>query len=124
MPFQYFLPVPRFTEYGSRSKIIFREWLLDLRAPVSAGTAVARIELSGELFDVIANGEGFLCEKLRKPGDRLKKRDNIGMIAAEAENIPYGKPSSLAQAVQKPSRIQLKEKKGQAWARPLKRKEV
>ena len=46
------------------------------------------------------------------------------MIAAEAENIPYGKPYSLAQAVQKPSRIQLKEKKGHAWARPLKRKEV
>ena len=91
--------------------MLFRS-LLDLRSPVSAGTAVARIELSGELFDVIANGEGFLCEKLREPGDRLKKRDNIGMIAAEAENIPYGKPYSLAQAVQNRPEFNLKKRKG------------
>jgi hypothetical protein len=60
MPFQYFLPVPQFTEYGSRATIVFREWLLDLRAPVSAGTPIARIEIAGELFDVMANREGFL----------------------------------------------------------------
>jgi pyruvate/2-oxoglutarate dehydrogenase complex dihydrolipoamide acyltransferase (E2) component len=68
-----------------------------LRAPVSAGTAVAQIESAGKVWDVMANGDGFLWEKLVEPGQVLRGNEKIAMIAADGENVPYGRPYSSAQ---------------------------
>jgi hypothetical protein len=63
------------------------------------------------------------------PGERLKKRDNIAMIAADGENILYG--SHIRWPKQSKRRAafnasHLRKKKGRALilARPLKRNNV
>jgi hypothetical protein len=77
--------------------IVFRSWLLDIRGAVFPGTPVATVVVGQKVYRVLANGEGFLWTKLAQPGDRLKVGQSLGNIAADGENIPYGKPYSLAE---------------------------
>jgi hypothetical protein len=101
MPFQYQFPVPVLPDAGLT--IIFRRWLIEEQGCVSRGTAVAVIESSGRLYRVLANGEGLLWKKFVAPGDQVKSTATLGMIAADGENVPYGRPYSVAELEEGPA---------------------
>jgi pyruvate/2-oxoglutarate dehydrogenase complex dihydrolipoamide acyltransferase (E2) component len=71
-------------------------WFVDEGAVVHRGTRIAIIEASTRFYEVITNGEGFLREKLANAEDELRSSNPMAVIAADGENIPYGRPYSLS----------------------------
>jgi len=97
MPFTYRFELPSLPE--TEGAIVFREWFVANRAHVLPGTSVALVAVSGNRYRILANGDAYLWEKLVKPGDTLNPGHLLGLMAADGENIPYGKPYSLAELV-------------------------
>jgi len=95
MPFTYRFNLPSLPEV--EGTIVFQEWIAANRAHVLPGTPVALIAVSGKRYRILANGDAYLWEKLVKPGEALKPGHLLGNMAADGENIPYGKPHSLAE---------------------------
>ena len=49
-------------------------------------------------YKILANGDGFFWNKFARLGQKLKSGDKIAVIGSEGEDVPYGKPYSLAEA--------------------------
>jgi len=103
MPFTYSLPVPEIPkealdESQSVRLIRFRakegEW-------VEAGTQIAKLEASQYVIWVLANGSGILAERVAAPGAILRVGDELAIIRADGESIPYDRPYSVAQIKRK-----------------------
>lgn len=73
------------------------KWLVDEHAELHAGTKLALIETPAGRFAVLANGEGFLRKRLCDPGAELNTGMVIATVIADGENIPYGRPYSVAE---------------------------
>jgi len=67
---------------------------------VEPGTALAVIQTPAGLYRILANGPGFFSKQLVKEGAKLSVSDAIGVISANGEDIPYGKPYSLAELLE------------------------
>lgn len=94
MPFWYHLPVPILSD-PQPARVRISEWLLDDGAEVHKGTEIAIIEAEKSRYFVCANGDGTLREKLFPAGAQIESFTPIAVIAADGENIPYGRPSSM-----------------------------
>ena len=96
MPFWYHLPILELDD-PQPATVRLVQWLLDDGAEVHRGTKVAIIEAPLGRYVVRTNGDGFLQERLVPVGAEIESFAPIAVIAADGENIPYGKPYSLAQ---------------------------
>lgn len=96
MPFWYYLPIPKLDE-PQPATVRLVEWLLDDGAEVHRGTKIAVVEIPMGRYTVTANGDGFLREKLFPAGAEIDSFHPIAVIAADGENIPYGRPHSFAE---------------------------
>ena len=100
MPFWCEVPIPKLDD--PQPKIVrLVQWLLDEGAPVPRGTRIAIIEAQDGRYAVLANGDGLLREKRFLPGAEIALSTSIAVIAADGENIPYGRPYSLAEHLDK-----------------------
>jgi len=95
MPFTYELPIPKLDGASDRT-IRLDKWLAREGDELHRGSAVAVITVSGARYEVRANGEGFLRERLVNNGDAISSSTVLAIIGADGENIPYGKPYSTA----------------------------
>jgi len=76
-------------------------WLVDEGAAVHRGSGIAIIEAPSGQYSVLANGDGLLRERHFPAGAEIGLSTPIAVIAADGENIPYGRPYSLAERVAK-----------------------
>jgi pyruvate/2-oxoglutarate dehydrogenase complex dihydrolipoamide acyltransferase (E2) component len=100
MPFWYHISIPDLgeTEVGHLRLL---KWLIEEGAVVHAGTRLAVVGTKSAAFAILANGEGLFREKLFPSGAELHVGTSIGVIAADGESIPYGKPSSIAERLER-----------------------
>ncbi len=96
MPFWYQLPIPPLGE-PQPANVYIVEWLLQVGAEVHRGTRIAVIEAPTGRYVVIANGDGVLRERHFPAGAEIDFATPIAVISADGENIPYGRPYSLAE---------------------------
>jgi pyruvate/2-oxoglutarate dehydrogenase complex dihydrolipoamide acyltransferase (E2) component len=101
MPFWYHLPVPALSDPQPAIVRIDR-WLLDDGAEVHAGTRIAVLEAQNSRYLVATNGDGVLLKKLFPAGAHIESTNPIAVIGADGENIPYGRPYSVAQRLAQP----------------------
>lgn len=83
----------------ARRPVHLVKWRVDEHAELHAGTKLAVIETASGRFAILANGDGFLRRKLCAPGSELHVGSVIATVNADGENIPYGRPYSLAERV-------------------------
>ena len=101
MPFWYHLPAPTIGD-GQQGPLRIKKWLLENGAEVHKGTRILIVEAGSSDYAVSANGDGFLREKLFPAGAQIDPSSPIAVIAADGENIPYGRPYSLAERLSNP----------------------
>ena len=104
MPFTYEFPFPELPNGPIDRTIKLEKWLIKEHAELHAGTAVAVIVASGVRYEVQANGEGFLRTRLVGKGETISQSTPLAIVAAEGENIPYGKPYSVARRIPEKTR--------------------
>lgn len=98
MPFWYHIPVTT-PESGCKVVRLVR-WLVEDEAEVHAGTSLAILEGSAGRFALLANGDGFIRERLFREGAELETGTPIAIVIADGDRIPYEKPYSLAQRIE------------------------
>ena len=76
------------------------KWLVQEGEEIHPRTALAILEGPAGKFAVLANGNGFLRERLLAVGMELHAGAPIATVAADGDQIPYGKPYSLAERVE------------------------
>jgi len=96
MPFWYHVPIPTMPEPGARLVRVVK-WLVEDGAAVHVGTRLVVVETPTSRFAVLTNGEGFLREKLFPAGAEVAPGTHIATVNVDGENIPYGRPYSLAE---------------------------
>jgi pyruvate/2-oxoglutarate dehydrogenase complex dihydrolipoamide acyltransferase (E2) component len=74
------------------------KWLVNDGAEIHAGTRLAVVETPTGTF-AMANGDGFVRERLFPVGAELPPETPIATINADGEKIPYGRPYSVAERV-------------------------
>lgn len=75
------------------------KWLVKEGEEVHAGTPLAVLEAPAGQFTVLANGDGFIRERLFQAGAELQAGTPMATVNADGEKIPYGKPHSLAERI-------------------------
>jgi pyruvate/2-oxoglutarate dehydrogenase complex dihydrolipoamide acyltransferase (E2) component len=98
MPFWYHFPIPSLGD-PQPARVRIKKWLLEVGAEVHKGTRIAVVEAGSSEFALSATGEGVLRERLFPTGAQIESSSPIAIIAADGENIPYGRPYSLAECV-------------------------
>ena len=93
MPFWYHVPIPTLEE-PETGPVRLVKWLVEEGAAVHVGTRLVVAETPTGRFAILAEGEGFLREKLFPAGADLPPGTPIGVVNADGENIPYNRPSS------------------------------
>jgi pyruvate/2-oxoglutarate dehydrogenase complex dihydrolipoamide acyltransferase (E2) component len=96
MAFWYQLPVPALDDPQPKSVRLI-EWLVQEGVAVHRGTRIAIIETPSGRYAVLTNDNGFLRKRHFPPGAEVDLTTPIAVIAADGEDIPYGKPYSLAE---------------------------
>jgi hypothetical protein len=98
MPFSYNLPMPALPAdaVDSSEDVLFVKFLIEEHEWLQVGTPVAQVQSRSAIIRVDANGRGLLLSRVAKPDKSIKKGDTIATIGADGEEIPYGKPYSLA----------------------------
>jgi pyruvate/2-oxoglutarate dehydrogenase complex dihydrolipoamide acyltransferase (E2) component len=76
------------------------KWLVKDAEEIHAGTPLAILETPAGQFAVLANGDGFIRERLFPAGTELRMGTPMATVNADGEKIPYGKPYSLAQRIE------------------------
>lgn len=99
--FWYQLPIPTLDDPQLKS-VRLVEWLVDEGAAVHRGSKIALIEGPIDQYVVLANGDGLLREKHFPAGAEIEVSTPIAVIAADGEDIPHGRPYSLAERIVKP----------------------
>ncbi len=95
MPFRYDLPIPKlFSPQPDTVRIA--KWLIEEHAEVHRGTEIAVLETPKGQYIVMANGDGFLMKRYVQAGAEVSSTEPIASIGADGENVPYGRPHSLA----------------------------
>jgi pyruvate/2-oxoglutarate dehydrogenase complex dihydrolipoamide acyltransferase (E2) component len=98
MPFWYHIPIPSFSESKPQT-IRLVEGLVKEGEEFRTGTRLAIVETPGGRFAVLANGNGFLRERLSRVGAEVDSGTPICTVNADGEDIPYGRPYSTAEWV-------------------------
>lgn len=98
MPFWNHIPVPELPDFDPRT-VRLVDWLVQDGEEFHAGTKLAILETSTGRFAVLANGYGFIRERLILAGAQLTSGTPLATADADGENIPYRKPYSLAQRI-------------------------
>ena len=75
-------------------------WLIEEGKEFHAGTPTALLESGGMRFAVLANGDGFLRDRLFPVGTELSPGIAMATANADGENVPYGKPYSIVQPIE------------------------
>jgi pyruvate/2-oxoglutarate dehydrogenase complex dihydrolipoamide acyltransferase (E2) component len=75
---------------------VLKEWLLNPGDFVDKGYGLALLQTDEGLFELCANGEGLMHKHNAKEGTEVPDRDNVCVIAADGENIPYGREYSTS----------------------------
>ena len=96
MPFWYQVPIPALDD-PQPVNVRLVEWLVAVGDEVHRGTKIAVIDAPTGRYMVIANGDGVFREQHFPAGAEIESITPIGVIAADGENIPYGRPYSLAE---------------------------
>jgi len=96
MPFTYELPVPILDGAPADSSVHLEEWLVKEGTELHRDSPVAVISASGIRYEIRANGNGFIRKRLVRCGDVVSPSSPLAIIVADGENIPYGKPYSVA----------------------------
>jgi pyruvate/2-oxoglutarate dehydrogenase complex dihydrolipoamide acyltransferase (E2) component len=73
------------------------KWLVRDGAALHVGTKLVIVETSAGRYAIATNGEGFLREKLFPAGAELSVATPIAVVNADGENIPHGRPYSVAE---------------------------
>jgi pyruvate/2-oxoglutarate dehydrogenase complex dihydrolipoamide acyltransferase (E2) component len=97
----YHFPVPKL-DSGSEPEREVRlvRWLVEEGAQLRKGSRVAIIQVGSESFYVLANGDGFIREKMFPNGASVVPCSSLATINADGENIPYDRPYSLAERIE------------------------
>jgi pyruvate/2-oxoglutarate dehydrogenase complex dihydrolipoamide acyltransferase (E2) component len=101
MPFWYNLAVPTLETVDSQQQPNVRlvRWQVDEGAVVHQGTVLAMIEVDSAMYEVLANGHGYLREKLFPDGAVVSLSSTLATVNADGENIPYNRPYSIARRI-------------------------
>jgi hypothetical protein len=101
MPFGCNLPVPALETLDSQRQPNVRavRWQVDEGAAVHAGTILAIIEVDSAMYEVLANGDGFLRAKLFRNGAVVSRSSALATVIADGENIPYDRPYSVGRRI-------------------------
>jgi pyruvate/2-oxoglutarate dehydrogenase complex dihydrolipoamide acyltransferase (E2) component len=94
MPFTYNVPVP--SDLSASARIVLKEWLLNPGDYVNKGYGLALLETDRGLFELCASGKGLVHRHNAKPGTEVPDRASVCVIAAEGEDIPYGREYSTS----------------------------
>jgi len=94
----YHLPVPKLDQEAKEVRLV--RWLVDKGAELHIGTRVATIEVGSQSFYVLANGDGFLREKMFPAGASVPSSSPLATVNADGESIPYDRPYSLAEMIE------------------------
>jgi pyruvate/2-oxoglutarate dehydrogenase complex dihydrolipoamide acyltransferase (E2) component len=73
------------------------KWLIKEGDEFHAGTRLAIVETPSFRFTVLANGDGFIRERLFPAGAEVQVGTAIATANADGDKIPYGRPYSLAE---------------------------
>jgi hypothetical protein len=106
MPFWYDIPVPA-VPVANPGTLRLLNWLVEEEEEFHAGTPLAILESSGERFAVLANGDGFIRDRLFPTGAELKAGIPMAIANADGESIPYGRPYSIAQRIEAPGKSKM-----------------
>ena len=87
MAFQYPLYLP--TELG---QLNLTRWCINEWEPVRVGIPIAEFQSGSKCIVALANGTGVLWKKLVAEGEGIHGEVAFALLAAEGEDIPYGKP--------------------------------
>lgn len=77
--------------------MVLTRWLVAPGTFLRQGTKIAVVKAPTGLYAVLATGEGVLREHRFPAGTEIESSSVIGIIAADGENIPYGRLLSLAE---------------------------
>jgi pyruvate/2-oxoglutarate dehydrogenase complex dihydrolipoamide acyltransferase (E2) component len=99
MPFWYHIPVPAISD-SSGGAVRKVKWLVKDHEEIHAGTPLAILESQKGRFALLANGDGFIRERLFPVGAELQMGTPMATVNADGEKIPYGKPYSLAERIE------------------------
>ncbi len=96
MPFFYYLPVPVLdsADREQQQSVRIIRFLIEPKAWIEVDTPIAVISDGEANYEVLANGPGVLQEFLKEEGSNLAAGEDIAIIHADGESIPYGKPYS------------------------------
>ena len=98
MPFTYKVPVPN--ELSPCPTVLLKEWLLNPGDYVNVGYGLALLQTGQGLFELCANGEGFVhCHSVNKE-EEILNREEVCLLAADGEKIPYGRPYSTCRLIE------------------------
>ena len=98
MPFRYDVPLPPLPELASASEVRLVRWLVRDGARVDAGDAIAVVAHDDAAFEVTVTGRGFVLERVVREGAVLRPGAPIAVVAADGEDVPYGRPYSVARS--------------------------
>jgi len=87
--------VPTTPEIGDQA-VRLTKWLVKEGDRIQAGTQLAILETNSGQMTVMANGNGFIRERLFPTGAEIKPGTPFATANADGEHIPYGKPYSTA----------------------------
>jgi pyruvate/2-oxoglutarate dehydrogenase complex dihydrolipoamide acyltransferase (E2) component len=93
--------MPNLESEGCLPEVAVRmvRFLVKPKTWINVDTPIALVGCGKVSYEILANGEGILREFLRKEGSALTFGENIGIVDADGESIPYGKPYSIAKKV-------------------------
>jgi len=98
MPFTYDLPVPEIPPEAldDSGGVRLKRFMVDEGEWVQAGSAVAELESTRAVIQVLANGTGVLRKRAAQPGATVRAGDALAVVEADGEAVPYDRPYSLA----------------------------
>ena len=101
MPFFYYLPMPSLEpevcQREASVKIV--SLLVNPGTWISIDYPIALVTCGEFNYQILANGEGILRNFLKEEGSTLNFGENLAVVVADGESIPYGKPYSKAKKV-------------------------
>ena len=98
MPFTYSVPVPE--GLASSEPLLLKKWLRDPGDFVDIGSALALVQTNHGVFELCANGKGMMHLQNAVEGAEISERGRVCVIAADGEDIPYGRPYSTSRRIE------------------------
>jgi len=93
MPFTYRISLSK--EFIKANNFYISKWLISPGTWITAGTSIALVKIDDENYELLANGDGILSSCLLQELETAGISQEIAVIAADGEEIPYDRPTCI-----------------------------